>query len=70
MNFTVTERFMNVTFTYTRDFETLDDLFGFARGFGDHPITIDVNNLIITVNMPCTRCMNPVLYQMHLDNLV
>lgn len=70
MTFTVTERFMNVTFTYTRDFETLDDLVAFARGFGDHPALIDVNNMTIIIDMPCTRCVRPEVYKARLSNLV
>ena len=70
MTFTVTERFMNVTFTYTRDFETLDDLIVFARGFGDHPALIDVNKMTIVIDMPCARCVRPEVYKTRLSNLV
>ena len=59
MTFTVTECFINATFTYTVDIDDLDALVSFLRGFGDHPAKVDVNAMTIVVNMPYTRCVHP-----------
>ena len=70
MIFTVTERFNNATFIYKQDFKTSDELTNFIHKFRGPHITVDVNSSAIMVNMPCTRCVNPASYQMHLSNLV